>query len=155
VVKPTIIHLILSLVVSKNWNIRQLDVNNAFLYGDLSEIIYMSQPPGFLDAEAPTHVCWLNKVIYGLCQSPRAWYHKLRETLLEIGFHTSSSDPSLFIFRHGNNLAFLLVYVDDIILTDTNTALLQTFVDLLDQRFTIKDLGRLHFFLDIEVNFKD
>jgi Reverse transcriptase (RNA-dependent DNA polymerase) len=90
-------------------------MNNVFLHGDLHETIYMSQPSCFLDPESPTHVYRLNKIIYRLRQSPHAWYHELTETLIELEFHTSSSDPSLFIFQHGCNLAFLLVYVDDII----------------------------------------
>jgi Reverse transcriptase (RNA-dependent DNA polymerase) len=112
----------------------------------------MTQPPGFQDPSNPTHVCKLHKAIYRLRQSPRAWYHKLRDTLLEIGFHSSTSDPSLFIFRHKTHVAFLLDYVDDIILTGNNTTLLQNFISLLDQRFTIKDLGSVHFFLGIEVS---
>jgi Reverse transcriptase (RNA-dependent DNA polymerase) len=72
--------------------------------------------------------------------------------LLLFGFTTSTSDPSLFIFRHDKNIAYLLVYVDDIVLTGNNVSLLQHFTHMLDQSFTIKDLGDPHFFLGIEVN---
>jgi Reverse transcriptase (RNA-dependent DNA polymerase) len=74
VIKPTTIQLVLTLAVTSNWPIKQLDVNNAFLHGSLNEEIYMAQPPGFLDAQYSTHVCKLHKAIYGLRQSPRAWY---------------------------------------------------------------------------------
>jgi Reverse transcriptase (RNA-dependent DNA polymerase) len=86
VVKPTTIQIILSFAVTNNWSIRQLDVNNAFLHGELQETIYMSQPPDFTDSNYPTHVCKLHKALYGLRQSPRAWYHKLRDMLLQLGF---------------------------------------------------------------------
>jgi Reverse transcriptase (RNA-dependent DNA polymerase) len=112
----------------------------------LNEEIYMAQPPGFLDAQYPTHVCKLHKAIYGLRQSPRAWYQKLSDTLFQLGFTTSSADPSLFLYKKGDDLAFLLVYVDDIILTGNNASLLRHFTDILHHKFTIKDLGQLHFF---------
>jgi Reverse transcriptase (RNA-dependent DNA polymerase) len=98
VVKPTTIHIILTLVVLNQWGIRQLNVNNVFLHGELQGDIYMTQPPSFQDLNSPTHVCKLHKALYGLRQSPRAWYIKLRDTLLELDFHYSTLDPSLFIF---------------------------------------------------------
>jgi Reverse transcriptase (RNA-dependent DNA polymerase) len=155
VVKPTTIRLILSLVVTRKWCIRQLDVNNIFLHGELQKTIYMPQPHNFQDAQALTHVCRLHKSLYGLKQSPRAWYQKLRDTLLELGFVTSVSDPSLFIFQHNNNIVYLLVYVDDLVITGNNNSILHHFVQLLDTYFTIKDLDVLHYFLDIEVNSHD
>jgi Reverse transcriptase (RNA-dependent DNA polymerase) len=112
----------------------------------------MAQPPGFIDPQQPTHVCHLHKAIYGLRQSPRAWYQKLNDTLVQLGFVPSSADPSLFQYRKGANLVFLLVYVDDIILTGNNSSLLQQFTEFLDRQFTIKDFGALHFFLGIEVH---
>jgi Reverse transcriptase (RNA-dependent DNA polymerase) len=155
VVKPTTIRIILSFAVMNNWVIRQLDVNNAFLHGELQETIFMSQPPDFTDQSFPTHVCKLHKALYGLRQSPRAWYHKLRDTLIQLGFQTSASDPSLFIYHNGDALAYLLVYVDDIVLTGNNPLLIQQFIQFLDHKFTIKDLERLHFFLGIEMSSYD
>jgi hypothetical protein len=72
VVKPTSIGVALSIVVSCGWSLRQLDVNNAFLQGNLFETVYMSQPLGFIDKDHSTHVCKLRKAIYGLEQAPRA-----------------------------------------------------------------------------------
>ena len=70
VIKPTTIRLVLSTALSQGWYIRQLDINNAFLNGDLSEVVYMKQPRGFEDPNHPNHVCRLNKVVYSLKQAP-------------------------------------------------------------------------------------
>ncbi|KAH1047612.1 hypothetical protein J1N35_038396 [Gossypium stocksii] len=78
VVKPTTVRLVLNLVVSRGWSPRQLNVNNAFLQGHISEYVFMAQPPSFLDRDNPTHVYKLREAIYGLKQAPQAWYHELR-----------------------------------------------------------------------------
>ncbi|KFK29449.1 hypothetical protein AALP_AA7G135900 [Arabis alpina] len=120
VIKPPSIRLVLSLAVSRNWTLRQLDVNNAFLQGHLQELVYMEQPPGFIDSEQPDHVCKLNKAIYGLKQAPRAWYNEL-------------------------------LYVDDIIITGNCSTRVQKFIELLGERFSLKDQGPLSYFLGLEV----
>nr|GEW53175.1 hypothetical protein [Tanacetum cinerariifolium] len=76
VVKPATIRIVLSLAVSRKWPIHQLDVNNAFLNGDLSKTVYMHQPPGFVDPRYPHHVCLLQKSLYDLKQAPRAWFQR-------------------------------------------------------------------------------
>ena len=143
--------MVLSLAVSQGWSLRQLDVNNAFLQGTLTEDVFMSQPPGFIDHDHPHHVCKLRKAIYGLKQAPRAWYHELRNFLLHSGFSNSVADTSLFIFNNQGILIYLLVYVDDIILTGNNTQAVHTFIQQLSQRFSLKDLGPLTYFLGVEV----
>ena len=117
VVKPATIHLIFSLALKNDWSIRQLDINNAFLQDTLSDEIYMSQPPGFQDVTSPTLVCKLCKALYGLKQAPRAWYHELRKFLITFGFKNSICDSSLFIYNLIGNIIYLIVYVDDIIIT--------------------------------------
>ena len=82
VVKPTIVRIVLSIVVSRGWSLRQLDVSNAFLQGHLLENEYMSQPLGFVDQENPFHVWKHRKAICGLKQAPRVWYHELQTFLL-------------------------------------------------------------------------
>ena len=99
VVKPTTIRLVLSLAVTRGWSLRQLDVNNVFLQGHLSDNVYMSQPSGFIDLDHSTHVCKLQKAIYGLKQAPRAWYHELRKFLIASGFHNAHADTSFFVLN--------------------------------------------------------
>lgn len=86
VVKPATVRLVLSVAISKGWDLRQIDISNAFLHGVLSEDAYMQQPPGFQDPSRPHFVCKLNKAIYGLKQSPRAWYSRLSDRLFQLGF---------------------------------------------------------------------
>lgn len=78
VVKPCTIRIIITLAVHYNWKIQEIDINNAFLNGDLAETMYMTQPTGFIDSTKPVHVCKLNKALHGLKQAPRAWFEKLK-----------------------------------------------------------------------------
>ena len=94
-VKPITVNLILSIAMSRGWLLQQLDVNNAFLNGQLDEEVYMTQPPGF-EGKDKSLVCKLHKALYGLKQAPRAWFHKLTSTLIQLGFVPSKCDPSLF-----------------------------------------------------------
>ncbi|PNX83073.1 hypothetical protein L195_g039111, partial [Trifolium pratense] len=94
VVKPQTIKVVLTLALAQGWSLHQMDVNNAFLQGKLTEDVYMQQPPGFIHAEFPQHVCKLKKAIYGLRQAPRAWHDSLKAFVLSVGFCTSLSDPS-------------------------------------------------------------
>ncbi|GKA12428.1 ribonuclease H-like domain-containing protein [Tanacetum coccineum] len=117
VVKPATIRTVLSLAVSRQWPIHQLDVKNAFLHGHLSETVYMHQPPGFVN---PAHL-----------------------------HHHNRTDSSLFIFQQGNNIAYLLIYVDDIILTASSGELLKQIISSLHAEFSMADLGPLNYFLGI------
>ena len=106
VVKIATIRLVLSIAVTKGWCLRQLDVQNAFLYGVLEEEVYMRQTPGFESQSSPDFVCKLDKAIYGLKQAPRAWYSRLSSKLIDLGFRSSKSDTSLFIYSKGDVTIF-------------------------------------------------
>ncbi|KAI3701690.1 hypothetical protein L6452_26950 [Arctium lappa] len=151
VVKPASLRLILSLATSHNWCLRQLDINNAFLQGTLTEDVYMSQPPGFTDSSFPHHVCKLNKAIYGLRQASRAWYNELKSFLFSTGFKPTISDPSLFVHTSTSSPIYILFYVDDIIITGPNPSKVSSFITSLATRFSLKDLGNLSYFHGVEV----
>ncbi|KAK1605995.1 hypothetical protein QYE76_029668 [Lolium multiflorum] len=121
VVKPATIHLVLHIAVSSSWPIRQLDVKNAFLHGSLDEVVYCQQPPGFVDASRPDNVCRLHKSLYGLKQAPRAWYHRFASYIATLGFVASATDTSLFVLHSAADTAYLLLYVDVIIVTASST----------------------------------
>lgn len=149
VVKASTVRIILSIVVHRGWKLRQLDFNNAFLNGSLDENVYMVQPPGYVDKQYPTHVCKLNRAIYGLKQVPRAWNTTLKNALLSWGFVNARSGSSLFVYRSGSDVILLLVYVDDVIITGSSPHLIDNLIATLDKQFALKDLGLLSYFLGI------
>ncbi|KAJ0742843.1 putative RNA-directed DNA polymerase [Helianthus annuus] len=151
VIKPATIRTVLSLAVTNKWSLRQLDIQTAFLHGDLKETVYMRQPPGFVDPTRPDYVCLLNKSLYGLKQAPRAWFTKLSTALRQLGFYGSKTDPSLFILNSSGTLVYLLVYVDDIIITGNNQGAITSIVERLNSLFALTNMGQLHYFLGIEV----
>eukprot|EP00253_Pinus_taeda_P030071 PITA_30071 len=115
------IRLVLSLAASLKWEVHQMDVKSAFLHGDLHEEIYMEQPIGFIQTDSSL-VCRLKKSLYGLKQAPRAWYAKMDSFLLESGFSRCYSDNTVYTKKVGNSLIILVLYVDDLILTDCKPA---------------------------------
>ncbi|GJY29079.1 ribonuclease H-like domain-containing protein [Tanacetum coccineum] len=151
VVKPGTIRTVLSLTASRHWPIHQLDVKNAFLHGNLSEIVYMHQPLGFQDVVHPDYVCLLQRSLYGLKLAPRAWFQRFASYITRVGFSHYQCDSSLFIHRQGTDTGYFLLYVDDIVLTASFEVLLQQIIRSLHQEFVMTDLGPLNYFLGISV----
>ena len=149
--KPATIRTILTIITSKNWPAHQLDVSNAFLHGNIQERIYCQQPPGFADPARPNDVCLLSRLLYGLRQAPRAWFQRFVEHALSIGFRQTCTDSSLFVYKRGNAMAYLLLYVDDMILSASSQELLQHIVSNLQSAFAVKDMGPVSYFLGIDV----
>ncbi|KAH9671623.1 retrovirus-related pol polyprotein from transposon RE1 [Citrus sinensis] len=153
VVKPATVRVVLSLAAMNGWKIRQVDINNAFLNGDLVEDVFMKQPEGFINVHKPGHICKLNKALYGLKQAPRAWFDKLKETLIKWGFQNSRADTSLFLKKEKGSMIMILIYVDDILITGPNSKVLEDFISYFSSVFALKDLGSLSYFLGIEVSY--
>jgi histone deacetylase 1/2 len=101
----------------------------------------MHQPPGYEDKRHPDYVCKLDKALYGLKQAPRAWYSRLSQRLIELGFVPSKGDTSPFFFRKGNLAMFVLVYVDDIIVASSSQDATKALLKNLERDFGLKDLG--------------
>jgi hypothetical protein len=151
VIKPATIRLVLSIATSKEWPIHQLNVKNAFLHDTLSETVFSQQPSGFIDSNHPDFVCKLNKSLYGFKQAPHAWFLRFTAFLSKIGFIAAKSDSSLFIMHQGSHTTYLLLYVDDIVLTTSSSPLLTKIINGLQQEFSMTDLGPLQHFLGIAV----
>lgn len=95
--------------------------------------------------------CKLNKSIYGLRQASRQWFEKFSSFMLHLGFTQSKSDYSLFFKGSGSNYVALLVYVDDILITGSSTTEINLLKKQLSDKFKLKDLGSLGYFLGLEV----
>ena len=115
VVKPTTIKIVLTIPLSRGWNVRQLDINNVFLNGILQKEVFMSQPQGFVDEKHPEYVCRLYKALHRLKQAPRTWFERLHKILLQFGFVSSKANQSLFFRITSTQTTYILVYVDDIL----------------------------------------
>jgi len=146
----TTIRTILALAAARKWSLYQLDVNNAFLHGDLYEEVYMKMLEGI--ANPTNKVCKLQKSLYGLKQASRQWHFKLAGFLKSHGYTQSKHDYSLFLKNSDSHLTIVVVYVDDILLIASNPTEIQLLKQYLDSTFGIKDLGQLHYFLGFEVS---
>jgi len=154
VIKPITVRRVLSLPVSAGWPIHQVNVSNAFLHGSHQETVYMEQQLGFQHPSHLTAVCKLHKALYGLKQAPRAWFSRLSNQLLELHFKSSKANSSLFIYKAHGIQIFVLIYVDDIIITSSHIGAISKLIHDLDSSFALKDLGPLHFFLGIEATWQ-
>nr|GEY19100.1 ribonuclease H-like domain-containing protein [Tanacetum cinerariifolium] len=139
------------MLVSKPPNANVLDVKNTFLNDDISETVYMYQPSGFVDSHFTHHVCQLQRSLYGLKHAPRAWFQRFTGYAYKVGFSSSRCGSSLFIYQYGSEVAYLLIYVVDIVLTASSTDLLQCIISSLHKEFDMTDLGALNYFLGISV----
>ncbi|KAJ9537493.1 hypothetical protein OSB04_030226 [Centaurea solstitialis] len=149
VARVTSVRSLLAIAATKNWPLFQMDVKNAFLNGDLSEEVYMTPPPG---VSLPSgHVCRLRKALYGLKQAPRAWFEKFSNTVLSLGFYASNYDSGLFTRTTAAGSILLLLYVDDMIITGSDSTGIASLKQSLSSAFEMKDLGKLHYFLGLEV----
>jgi hypothetical protein len=106
---------------------------------------------GFVDPIQPDQVCGLNKSLYGLKQAHRIWYNRFITYLLTLGFVEAKSNTSLFVFRRGVDIVYMLLYIDDIVLTASSTTLMQHTISALKQEFILKDLNPLDHFLGVSI----
>ena len=145
------IRLLIALAALKKWQLHHLDVKSAFLNGEISEIVYVRQPEGFLVKGKEGHVLRLRKALYGLKQAPRAWYFKLHSCLISLGFTKSNYEPSLYLKQSDSNTIIVGVYVDDLIVTGSSSAGIEKFKEEMTREFDMSDLGFLSSYLGIEV----
>jgi transposase InsO family protein len=151
VAKIATIRLLCAIAAHNDLHLHQMDVKTAFLNGDLQEEIYMKQPPGFIEPGKEHLVCRLNRSLYGLKQSPRAWYQKLDTFLLSIHMKRSAVDHSLYVHHTPEFFLAVAVYVDDLLIVANSDAALRTFKSHMTSRFEMKDLGEVRHILGIRV----
>ncbi|KAI3801965.1 hypothetical protein L1987_30085 [Smallanthus sonchifolius] len=146
------IRIFLAYASYKRFKVYQMDVKSAFLHGEISEVVYVSQPPGFEDPMHRDRVYKLDKALYGLHQAPRAWYETLSTHLLKNGFRRGVIDCTLFIREKGGELLMVQVYVDDIIFGSTNDVLCKEFERVMQDKFEMSSMGEMKFFLGLQVD---
>ena len=145
------IRLFLAFASYMGFPVYQMDVKSAFLYGTISEEVYVKQPPGFEDPAHPNKVYKVIKALYGLHQAPRAWYERLSNFLLQHGYRRGAIDKTLFIKRDKKDIMLVQVYVDDIIFGATKKSMVKEFEDLMQKEFQMSSMGELTFFLGLQV----
>ncbi|GJV81411.1 retrovirus-related pol polyprotein from transposon TNT 1-94 [Tanacetum coccineum] len=146
------IRIFLANAASKNMTVYQMDVKTAFLNGELKEVVYVSQPEGFIDPDRPHHVYHLKKALYGLKQAPRAWYDTLSKFLLAQGFSKGVVDPTLFIRKTGKHTLHVQIYVDDIIFASTDPKDCDRFSTEMSSKFQMSMMGQISFFLGLQIS---
>ncbi|KAD5962055.1 hypothetical protein E3N88_13528 [Mikania micrantha] len=152
VAKMPSVRICIALAAINHWPLNQLDVKNSFLNGILEEEVYMEQPHGFIVKEEASKVCKLRRSLYGLKQSPRAWFGRFSTVMKEFGMIRSAYDHSVFFRHRQGQRIVLVVYVDDIIVTGDDEVGITELKQFLQSKFKISDLGRLRYFLGIEVS---
>jgi hypothetical protein len=146
----TTIHTLLAVTSIREWFISQLDVNNAFLNGELCEDIYMRPPPGYSVPEGM--VCHICRSLYGLKQAPRTWFQCFASVVIAAGFSTSTHNPALFVHVSPRGRTLFILYVDDMIITGDDPEYIAFVKAHLIDQFLMSDLGPLRYFLGIEIS---
>ncbi|GJW04576.1 retrovirus-related pol polyprotein from transposon TNT 1-94 [Tanacetum coccineum] len=146
------IRIFFAFVAHMNMVVYQMDVETAFLNGNLREEVYVSQPDGFVDKDKPNHVYKLKKALYGLKQAPRTWYDMLSSFLISQDFSKGSVDPTLFIRRDGKELLLVQIYVDDIIFAVSTPELCDLFSKIMCSKFEMSMMGKILFFLELQIS---
>jgi len=128
-----------------------MNVQTAFLNGDLDEEVYMEQPDGYVDPTYPDKVCRLLQALYGLKQAPKMWYSKLDDFLKSRGFDNIDPDACLYLLMDDGEIIIVLVYVDDRLLVASSLAAIYKIKDALHKRFEMNDLGEAKVILGLEI----
>lgn len=151
VAKLSTIRIVLAVSVKKNLFLHQLDVKTAFLYGILKENIFMEIPDGV--KASSNQVCKLNKSIYGHKQSPRCWYTKFHDSLIQLGFVCSKHDSCLYTKFDNSYFIYLLVYVDDVLISGNNINDIEILKQHLKSEFEMSDCGPLQYYLGTKIEY--
>ncbi|KAK1678400.1 hypothetical protein QYE76_039248, partial [Lolium multiflorum] len=131
--------------------LKSMDVKTAFLNGDIEEELYMVQPKGFVDPKNANKVCKLQRSIYGLKQASRSWNRRFDKVIKDFGFIQCHGEACIYKKVSGSSVAFLILYVDDILLIGNDIELLSSVKGYLNNSFSMKDLGEASYILGIKI----
>src|SRR5665811_779560 len=145
------IRIILAIAAYYDYEIWQMDVKTAFLNGNLSKDVYMTQPEGFIDPKNPKKVYKLQRSIYGLKQVSRSWNIRFDEVISEHNFIKNEEEPCVYKKVSGSRVVFLILYVDDILIIGNDIPMLSDVKKYLNTRFAMKDLGEAAYILGVKI----
>src|SRR3954468_22300926 len=151
VAKLKSVRIMLAIAAYYGYEIWQMDVKTAFLNGYLKEELYMMQPEGFVDPKNANKVCKLQRSIYGLVQASRSWNIRFDEMIKAFGFTQTYGEACIYKKVSGSSVAFLILYVDDILLMGNDIELLDSIKAYLNKSFSMKDLGEAAYILGINI----
>ncbi|KAJ9556796.1 LOW QUALITY PROTEIN: hypothetical protein OSB04_011410 [Centaurea solstitialis] len=151
VTRITSIRLVLAIAAIRNLQIHQMDVKTAFLNGELDEEIYMEQPEGFVAKGKENKVCKLVKSLYGLKQAPKQLHQKFDQAMLESGFKISERDKCVYMKDTAHGYVILCLYVDDMLIIDSDDKMIKSTKDMLKSKFDMKDMGLADVILGIKI----
>ena len=151
VAKQTTFRTLLAIAAAKRMKVRNYDIKSAFLNGDVTEDIYMTQPERYVKEGSEDLVCKLKKSLYGLKQSARAWNTKINDIMLLNGFVRSKADQCLYSKFENSKWMYVLLYVDDLIVLHEDDACIRSFGGLISEHFKTKDLGDISYYLGIQI----
>ena len=120
------VRIILAIATYFDYEIWQMDVKTAFLNGNLTEDVYMMQPEGFVDPSNAGKICKLRKSIYGLKQASRSWNIHFDEVVKEFDFIKNEEEACVYKKESWSSFAFLIMYVDDILLIGNDISMLES-----------------------------
>jgi hypothetical protein len=131
-----------------------MNVNTAILYSSLVEEVYIKQPEGLEISGKENWVCKLNHALYGLKQSPRAWFSLIAPTFVDFDFQQCEADPCIFVHTNvKREKTYIALYVNDFLIAGENKDDIATIKSLLSERFDMKDLGIAEMFLGMEIEY--
>ncbi|KAK1650761.1 hypothetical protein QYE76_068566 [Lolium multiflorum] len=151
VAKLKSVRILLAIAAFFDYEIWQMDVKMAFLNGDIEEELYMVQPKGFIDPKNADKVCKLQRSIYGLKQASRSWNRRFDKVIKDFGFIQCHGEACIYKKVSGSSVAFLILYVDDILLIGNDIELLSSVKGYLNNSFSMKDLGEASYILGIKI----
>ncbi|KAK1619377.1 hypothetical protein QYE76_024894 [Lolium multiflorum] len=151
VAKLKSVRILLAIAAFFDYEIWQMDVKTAFLNGDIEEELYMVQPKGFVDPKNADKVCKLQRSIYGLKQASRSWNRRFDKVIKDFGFIQCHGEACIYKKVSGSSVAFLILYVDDILLIGNDIELLSSVKGYLNNSFSMKDLGEASYILGIKI----
>ena len=151
VVKYVSLRTVFAIANQYNMDMHQMDVNSAYLNGDIDAEIFMRQPEGYIDPNHPKKVCKLRKGLYGLKQGGRIWNAKIDKYLRTQGYNPSDADPCIYVKSNEGKICIIALYIDDTVIASNCEDMMKSAKKMLNEKFDMTDLGEVKSVLGMAV----